>query len=160
MGYCTERASSTIPRLPKLIMQKSLVSKAVEPTNVQDILPGAFLEYGFSPGLPDGRHLRGALGSSLGPRGNPPLNLIANLLSVEDVLQSDLGFSPGDRFRPPRRPCNRAVTRSSANMELGGLPAINNPHVPISQRRRTAIAPIHSRTNLVDTELMDADSDF
>lgn len=160
MGYCTERASSTIPRLPKLIMQKSLVSKAVEPTNVQDILPGAFLEYGFSPGLPDGRHLRGALGSSLGPRGNPPLNLIANPLSVEDVLQSDLGFSPGDRFRPPRRPCNRAVTRSSANMELGGLPAINNPHVPISQRRRTAIAPIHSRTNLVDTELMDADSDF
>lgn len=160
MGYCTERASSTIPRLPKLIMQKSLVSKAVEPTNVQDILPGAFLEYGFSPGLPDGRHLRGALGSSLGPRGNPPLNLIANLLSVEDVLQSDLGFSPGDRFRPPQRPCNHAVTRSSANMELGGLPAINNPHVPISQRRRTAIAPIHSRTNLVDTELMDADSDF
>ncbi|XP_062929065.1 protein smoothened [Mobula hypostoma] len=160
MGYCTERASSTVPRLPKLTGQRSLVSKVEEPANVQDMLPGAFTEYGFSPGDHDERHFRGAHCSSSGHRGNPPLNLIVNPLSFEDKLQSGLGFSNGDRFRPPQRPCNRAVTRSSANVDLGGLPAINIPSVPTPQGRRSAIAPMHSRTNLVDTELMDADSDF
>uniref|UniRef100_UPI00398F703B protein smoothened n=1 Tax=Pristiophorus japonicus TaxID=55135 RepID=UPI00398F703B len=160
MGYCTERASSTVPRLPKLLGQKSLVCKAVEPADVQDILPGAFLEYGVNPGPHDGRFPRGVLSGSSGYRRNAPLNLIANPLAIEDVLQDELGFSHGDRFRPPQRPCNHAFPHSSANMELRGLPVINIPHVPRSQGRRTAIAPVHSRTNLVDTELMDADSDF
>uniref|UniRef100_A0A4W3JHJ9 Protein smoothened n=1 Tax=Callorhinchus milii TaxID=7868 RepID=A0A4W3JHJ9_CALMI len=160
MGYFTERASSTVPRLPKLPRQKSLVSRGIEPVHMEDILPGAFPEYVTNPGRHGGRFPKEMFNGSFECRRKSSLNLIANPLSVEEISQDEAGFVLGARFCPPQRPYNRVFPHSSTDLVPIRVPVVNVPYVNRPQGRRVGLAPVHSRTNLVDTELMDADSDF
>ncbi|NXY23460.1 SMO protein, partial [Atrichornis clamosus] len=123
-------APSSVPRLPRLPPQPCLVAFA------PDVLPPGQPEAALSGGPWDGRR-----------RANV-LHLISNPFCPEGgSLEEESPGPSGGRWQ-----------------HNGGLlwPPKPGPGAggPRTQGRRAALAPIHSRTNLVDAELLDADSDF
>ncbi|NXJ86348.1 SMO protein, partial [Trogon melanurus] len=129
-------APSSVPRLPRLPPQPCLV--AFTPDVLPGLPPGQ-PEAAFPGGLWDGRR-----------RANV-FHVISNPFCPESTSpeeESPPGPSSGHRQHnggllwPP---------------DPGTLPRAGGPR---TQGRRAALAPIHSRTNLVDAELLDADSDF
>ncbi|MGH0125661.1 UNVERIFIED_CONTAM: hypothetical protein FKN15_023940 [Acipenser sinensis] len=159
MGY--ERVSSAVPRLPRLPGQKSLVAKTWEPVSPEEVLPGSFPE--FRPTAPppyQERNSNAVFSVPSGYRRHTALNMIANPLSADSRLQEDPGCVNSGRFRPQLRQYNGSFCHSTGEVEPASLPNGNMSYVPRTQGRRAGLAPIHSRTNLMDSELMDADSDF
>ncbi|MGH0127857.1 UNVERIFIED_CONTAM: hypothetical protein FKN15_032526 [Acipenser sinensis] len=159
MGY--ERVSSAVPRLPRLPGQKSLVAKTWEPVSPEEVLPGSFPE--FRPTAPppyQERNSNAVFSVPSGYRRHTALNMIANPLSADSRLQEDPGCVNSGRFRPQLRQYNGSFCHSTGEEEPASLPNGNMSYVPRTQGRRAGLAPIHSRTNLMDAELMDADSDF
>ncbi|NWU98124.1 SMO protein, partial [Upupa epops] len=133
-GSTAPPAPSTIPHLPRLPPNPCLV--AFTP----DVLPG------FPPGRPEAAFAGGPWGSQ--HRANI-FHLINNPFCPESR-------SPEEEENPGP---------SSGHWQHNGgsfWPRDPPPHngVPRTQGRWPGLAPIHSRTNLVDAELLDADSDF
>ncbi|NXG63867.1 SMO protein, partial [Hemiprocne comata] len=124
-------ASSTVPHLPRLPPKPCLV------TFTPDVLPGLPPEATFARGPWDGHH-----------RANV-FHLISNPFCPESrSLEEE--ESPGP---------------SSGHWQHNGGPLGPPGLLPHgrgtrTQGHRATLAPIHSRTNLVDAELLDADSDF
>ncbi|NWT46798.1 SMO protein, partial [Chroicocephalus maculipennis] len=130
-GPAAPLAPSAVPRLPRLPPQPCLVAFA------PDVLPGLQPEAAFAGGPWDGRR-----------RANV-FHLISN------------PFCP-ERGSPEESPGPSSGHRQHNGGPLwppdpGTLPRGGGPR---TQGQRAGLAPIHSRTNLVDAELLDADSDF
>lgn len=130
-GPAAPLAPSAVPRLPRLPPQSCLVAFA------PDVLPGLQPEAAFAGGPWDGRR-----------RANV-FHLISN------------PFCP-ERGSPEESPGPSSGHRQHNGGPLwppdpGTLPRGGGPR---TQGQRAGLAPIHSRTNLVDAELLDADSDF
>ncbi|KAM7129208.1 protein smoothened [Ciconia maguari] len=134
-GPAAPLTPSAVPRLPRLPPQTCLVAFA------PDVLPGlppSQPEATFAGGLWDGRR-----------RANV-FHLISNPFCPESGSPEE--ESPGPSSG--RRQHNGGPLWPP---DPGTLPRGGGPR---TQGRRAGLAPIHSRTNLVDAELLDADSDF
>ncbi|KAG9280194.1 hypothetical protein AMEX_G2874 [Astyanax mexicanus] len=157
-----EFGASAVPRLPKLPGHRSLVANLFDRQRQQQqhhhhedtILPGSFPEYRPSCPVPyEDRYDRGLgyLPASQRCSGSrePPYSL-ANPLTLRDSHREARG-----QFQPPAWQSNGGFRHSGQGMTFStGAPTHR------SDGRRAVIAPIHSRTNLMEAELMDADSDF
>uniref|UniRef100_A0A4W5RPC2 Protein smoothened n=1 Tax=Hucho hucho TaxID=62062 RepID=A0A4W5RPC2_9TELE len=161
-GYCRrEFGTSTVPRLPKLPGHRSLVANLRQhQEEAGDFLPGSYPECRPSHPLPYQERYRGALGPSSSQRCRYP---DLNPLSLSD-LPEDLGLGP--RCRPQQPPPsfwqhNEAFRYSGEVVPMAGVSG-RTDHVGRSQggQRRAEWGQIHSRTNLMEAELMNADSDF
>ncbi|KAM4570076.1 protein smoothened [Odontesthes bonariensis] len=157
-----EFGRSSVPRLPKLPCNPSLVANLREqhrqPQNIEEeVLPGSY------PDFPPSRRL------SCEERCpymhcNSSQNRYSNSLHSNPLTRVDhpvdLGLGPRCRpsassWQPPGSslyPGEMALTDglSERMAHVARVPA----------GRRTGYGPIHSRTNLMEAELMDADSDF
>lgn len=151
-----EFGPSAVPRLPKLPAHRSLVANLWERQrqHEENVLPGAFTEFRPSCPIPYqekyGGH--GYVSSSQHSR-EPGFNL-ANSLNQYDGR---------GQFKQPAWQSNghNGVFRYSGQ-EMppsvgGGRTGFTTPR---SKVRDPPTAPVHSRTNLMEAELMDADSDF
>ncbi|XP_063997627.1 protein smoothened [Pogoniulus pusillus] len=127
-------APSAVPRLPRLPPQPCLVAFA------PDAIPGLPPEAAFSGG-PWGGHRRANV-----------FHLVSNPFCPENGSPEE--ESPGPSNRPQQ--CNGGLLwpPNHGPLPYGGGGGSR------TQARRAGLAPIHSRTNLMDTELLDADSDF
>ncbi|XP_019732627.1 protein smoothened [Hippocampus comes] len=135
-----EFGRSSVPRLPKLPSHPSLVANLREQQRRQqiledDVLPGSYPDFPPSPGdercrLPPFQSARSSSG-----RG------------VFSDRPEDLGLGPRC---PPGTSFYAHEGLSERMAHVARVPA----------GRRVAYGPIHSRTNLMEAELMDADSDF
>ncbi|NXU34132.1 SMO protein, partial [Drymodes brunneopygia] len=125
-------APSSIPRLPRLPPQPCLVAFA------PDVLPAVQPDATLPGGPWDGRR-----------RANV-FHVISNPFCPESMAMDE--ESPGaGRWQHNGGPLWPPKPRP------GPLPY---PGLPRTQGHRAGLAPIHSRTNLVDAELLDPDSDF
>uniref|UniRef100_A0A8C7MZ31 Protein smoothened n=1 Tax=Oncorhynchus kisutch TaxID=8019 RepID=A0A8C7MZ31_ONCKI len=155
-----EFGTSSVPRLPKLPGHRSLVANLRQHQEAEDVLPGSYPEFRPSHPLPYQERYGGALGASSSQRSRYP---DLNPLSLSD-LPEDLGLGPRCRPQPPPlsfwQP-NGAIHYSGEVAPMAGLSG-RTDHVGRSQggQRRAEWGQIHSRTNLMEAELMDADSDF
>lgn len=131
-GPAAPPAPSAVPRLPRLPPQPCLVAFA------PDVLPGLQPEAAFAGGPWDGRR-----------RANV-FHLISNPFCPESGSPEE--ESPGPSSGRWQRNGGPVWPPDSGILPHGGGPR--------TQGRRAGLAPIHSRTNLVDAELLDADSDF
>ncbi|XP_051975053.1 smoothened homolog isoform X2 [Xyrauchen texanus] len=153
---CREFGTSAVPRLPKLPGHRSLVTNLWEQRRQnqedQHVLPGAYPEFRPSCSLPYQERRYDGLGYLPSNSCNKPSNLpLANPLTLRDSMQHD-----SSRFQQSSWQPNggfRHLGQESCVID-GGRTAI----VPQADGRRGV--PIHSRTNLMEAELMDADSDF
>lgn len=156
VGYYSEQIASSVPRLPKLPGQKCLVSRDRKLESTEEVLPGSLPEYRVSAALCDRRFPAGTSEGFLDYKRHTTLNLTVN--PVAQHIES--GFVVGSRFRFPPGLQSGMFRHSTADVEPTFLPVGNLPYVPRTSGSRKEPAPIHSQTNLMDTELMDADSDF
>ncbi|XP_026877431.2 smoothened homolog [Electrophorus electricus] len=150
-----EFGPSAVPRLPKLPGQRRLVANLwAQQQQEENILPGSFPE--FRPSCPIPYQERyGMLGSlSSGQRCREPGFNLASPLTLSDSHREDRG-----QFLAPSWTANGAFRHSVKEMlsPPGGARTTLSPR---SDGRRAMIVPIHSRTNLIEAELMEADSDF
>lgn len=146
-----EFGRSSVPRLPKLPGHRSLVANLWEQQRQQqeeqDMLPGAFPEFRPSCPLPYQERYGG-----LGYSHNKPSSLpLANPPTLRDRMQDDLGGFQQSSWQP------NGVFRY-LGQEASAMDAGRTAVVPRADGRRGV--PIHSRTNLIEAELLDADSDF
>ncbi|XP_067247122.1 protein smoothened [Chanodichthys erythropterus] len=146
-----EFGSSAVPRLPKLPGHRSLVANLWEQQRQQqeeqDMLPGAFPEFRPSCPIPYQERYGG-----LGYLRNKPSGLpLANPLTLRDSVQDDSG-----RFQQSSWQTNGVFRQYG--QEASVMDAGRTAVVPRADGRRGV--PIHSRTNLMEAELLDADSDF
>ncbi|KAL6116799.1 smo [Pungitius sinensis] len=149
-----EFGRSSVPRLPKLPCHPSLVANLREHQRQQrapeeEVLPGSYPDTRPShsvsreqrrpyPSYQSGRHSYG--------RGHPP---------TYSDRPEDLGLGP--RCPPPAS----TWQPGGAETELAdGLPERLAHVARVPAGRRAGYGPVHSRTNLMEAELMDADSDF
>ncbi|NXX38101.1 SMO protein, partial [Tricholaema leucomelas] len=132
-GSAAPPAPSAVPRLPRLPPQPCLVAFA------PDAIPGLPPEATFSGG-PWGGHRRANV-----------FHLISNPFCPENGSPEE--ESPGPSNRPQQRNGGLLWPPNHGPLPYGGGGSR-------TQGRRAGLAPIHSRTNLMDTELLDADSDF
>ncbi|XP_037315713.2 protein smoothened [Pungitius pungitius] len=154
-----EFGRSSVPRLPKLPCHPSLVANLREHQRQQrapeeeeeeeEVLPGSYPDTRPShsvsreqrrpyPSYQSGRHSYG--------RGRPP---------AYSDRPEDLGLGP--RCPPPAS----TWQPGGAEAELAdGLPERLAHVARVPAGRRAGYGPVHSRTNLMEAELMDADSDF
>ncbi|XP_030643964.1 protein smoothened [Chanos chanos] len=151
-----EFGPSSVPRLPKLPGHKSLVAnlqkQQLQQQEEEDVLPGSFPEFRPSCPLPYQQRYGGLEYRTSGRRSqHPGFNLMPNPLVFRDGHHDD--------FQPPPWQYNRAL-RHSGEAGPTTVGSSRTAQGPCSEGRRTMVAPIHSRTNLMEAELMDADSDF
>ncbi|AWO98068.1 putative smoothened -like [Scophthalmus maximus] len=153
-----EFGRSSVPRLPKLPCHPSLVANLQEQQKLEEeVLPGACPDYQTShplsceercPYLPY-QSSRNSYGRSL----------LSNHLALND-LPEDLGLGPRC---PPSASTWQPSGSSHFPREMDRTDGLSDrlahvARVPVG--RRAGYGPIHSRTNLMEAELMDADSDF
>lgn len=159
-----EFGRSSVPRLPKLPCHPSLVANLQEQQRQQrrqqmleeDILPGCYPD--VQPSQPPReemfpylQHNRSWYSYNRG--------LLAEPLAHSD-LPEDLGMGPrcppAASTRQP--PGSSRYPRGTDRTEGMSLRMAHLARVPTG--RQAGYGPIHSRTNLMEAELMDADSDF
>lgn len=145
-----EFGPSAVPRLPKLPGHRSLVANLWEQRQQQeeqDMLPGAFPEFRPSCPLPYQDRYGG-----LGYLRNKPSSLpLANPLTLRDSMQGDSSHFQQTSWQP--KGVFRHLGQEASMMDVGRTAV-----VPWADGRRGV--QIHSRTNLMEAELLDADSDF
>ncbi|XP_053260673.1 smoothened homolog [Podarcis raffonei] len=167
--FAPQRLSS-VPRLPQLPKTKCFVASAREAQALNDVLaPRAYpawrpaalpQEDSFSRGPPPEHP--SALGCRRNSAALPPVNhpFCPDNGPVEEAGPgSGAWFFPGRRQPLPRGSFPQPPPRSVAPGPgfLSGTPR----RAPQAQGRRGELpAPMHSRTNLMDAELLDLDSDF
>lgn len=153
-----ELGPSAVPRLPKLPAHRSLVANLQERQRQQEenVLPGSFPEFRPSCPIPYlGRY--GGLGhvSSSQHSREPGFNL-ANPLMLNQ-------YEGRGQFKQTAWHSNGSTgvfIYSGQGMPStvgGGRTGFTTPR---SEGKKPINTPIHSRTNLMEAELMDADSDF
>lgn len=159
-----EFGRSSVPRLPKLPCHPSLVANLQEQQRQQqrrqqmleeDVLPGCYPDVQPSPPceetFPFPQHHRSWYSYNRG--------LLADPLTHSD-LPEDLGLGPrcppSASTRQP--PGSSRYPRETERTEGISLRMAHLARVPAG--RQAGYGPIHSRTNLMEAELMDADSDF
>ncbi|XP_054844328.1 smoothened homolog [Eublepharis macularius] len=151
---------SSVPRLPQLPRNKCLVSSPREPLN-EMLSSGAYpeLRSGTLPWEdPFSRGAREPLASS---RQSSALNCIHHPFCPDNGPADEAGRRNGARLFPvPQQQLQRnsyfqqpRPSAASASLFFGSSPYR-------SQTQGRGLPPIHSRTNLMDAELLDADSDF
>ncbi|XP_071386749.1 protein smoothened [Centroberyx affinis] len=140
-----EFGASSVPRLPKLPCHPSLVANLRDQQRQQqepeeDVLPGSYPD--FRPSQPLPREERCPYPSYQSSRNHQGLS----------DRPEDLGLGPRC---PPSVPSWHpgGYSRYPGQVDLSHM-----ARVPAG--RRAGFGPIHSRTNLMEAELMDADSDF
>ncbi|XP_029471308.1 smoothened homolog isoform X2 [Rhinatrema bivittatum] len=153
LDHFKHRASSAVPRLPKLPMHKCLVSRAREVPGLEDVLPGSYTEH-----APNGSP-QSAMDSVPCSRYKMS-NLCVEPISPEEASRGPSHHTASGRFLPPERYYNSMFRHSALDVEAGVLPAGPSPYCTRTQVKRPSLAPRHSRANLMDDGLMDADSDF
>ncbi|XP_075886338.1 protein smoothened [Nelusetta ayraudi] len=156
-----EFGRSSVPRLPKLPCHPSLVANLQEQQRQQqrrqqmleeDILPGCYPD--VQPSQPSEEMFPYPRSWYSYNRG-----LLADALAHSD-LPEDLGLGPrcppSASSRQPPGPSR--YSRETDRTEGMSLKMAHLARVPAG--RQAGYGPIHSRTNLMEAELMDADSDF
>ncbi|XP_074553785.1 protein smoothened [Halichoeres trimaculatus] len=149
-----EFGCSSVPRLPKLPNHPSLMANLREQQKLeQEVLPGSFPEIQPSSEerIPCQQYQR-----SWNDYGRTRLS---NPLTYDDPPE-DLGLGP--RCQPSAFSWQNSGSSSYAR-EMNHTEGLSErmahvARVPASWR--TGYGPVHSRTNLMEAELMDADSDF
>ncbi|XP_018421483.1 PREDICTED: smoothened homolog [Nanorana parkeri] len=148
------RASTAVPRLPKLPVKPNLVTRAVEPQEFEQALPGSYREYRRWPPITGGLYHMDNMDDHLGYKKYTHTNCISHPYSTDEL---PIAQQSGVQFIPhPRRD-------GIFQYSNGNLPSYATRHGPCNDRtqtRRAEIPPMHSRANLMDAELMDTDSDF
>lgn len=153
-----EFGASAVPRLPKLPAHRSLVANLWERQRQQEenVLPGSFPE--FRPSCPIPYQERyGGLGYV--SSNQPSRELGCNLSNPLTLSQ----YEGRGQLKQPAWQSNghNGVFRYSGyempSSVGGGRTGFTASR---SEGRKPVTAPIHSRTNLMEAELMDADSDF
>ncbi|KAM9705277.1 protein smoothened [Menidia menidia] len=157
-----EFGRSSVPRLPKLPCHPSLVANLHEQQRQlqsmeEEVLPGSF------PEVPPPNRLsceeRCSYRYCNGSQNRYSSGLQSRALTGADPPE-DLGLGPRCRpsassWQPP------GSTLYPGEMDFAGGMSERMAHVArVPVGRRTGYGPIHSRTNLMEAELMDADSDF
>ncbi|XP_028305671.1 protein smoothened [Gouania willdenowi] len=156
-----EFGRSSVPRLPKLPSHTTLMANLREQQKQQlkmeeeEALPGSYQE--FQPLQHPSNEERcpymqcQSMGSSYS-RG-----LVSNALSFTDDRPEDLGLQP--RSAALASTWQRSVYQGNVDLTDGLSDRMAQvARVPVG--RRAGYGPVHSRTNLMEAELMDADSDF
>ncbi|XP_019364887.1 PREDICTED: smoothened homolog, partial [Gavialis gangeticus] len=139
-GCCAPPASSSVPRLPQLPRQTCLVAGPRDSRLIEEtLLPSSYP----------------ALRPSFFPRDHQypgMLHLISNPFCPESRPQEELNLGHSSmRGCVAPQSCLGPMPSSASKLD---------PYGPRTQGRRSTFAAGHSRTNLVDAELLDADSDF
>ncbi|XP_078098787.1 protein smoothened [Sander vitreus] len=149
-----EFGRSSVPRLPKLPCHPSLVANLREQQRQQqkleeEVLPGSYPD--FQPSHPLSCEERCPYQPYQSSRNSYGRSLLSNPLTFNDRPE-DLGLGP--RCLPSASTWQpRGSSRYPGEMDLA--------HVArLPAGRRAGYGPVHSRTNLMEAELMDADSDF
>lgn len=157
-----EFGPSSVPRLPKLPCHPSLVANLrVQQRQQQDleedVLPGSYPDFRPSHPLPCDER-RPYLPYHSG-QNNHGLSLLSSPRTFSDRPE-DLGLGPRC---PPSAPSWQpgGSSRYPGEVDLPAGVSERLAHVArVPAGRRAGFGPIHSRTNLMEAELMDADSDF
>lgn len=153
-----EFGRSSVPRLPKLPCHPSLVANLQQRQQQKledNVLPGSFPD--FQPSHPLACEERCPYASCQNNQMGYGRGLLSDHMNFNDRPE-DLGLSPR---------CHGSSWQPSAPPQYGREFDHNNglserlAHVArVPAGRRAGYGPIHSRTNLMEAELMDADSDF
>ncbi|XP_046878942.1 smoothened homolog [Hypomesus transpacificus] len=155
-----EFGPSSVPRLPKLPGHRSLVANLWEQQQEvgADILPGSYPESRPSHPLPyQERYTSLAPYPSSRHSRNHDLALLSNPHALNDPPE-DLGLGPRCPVAHSRQPSSGYRYPGEVEPVGGGWGRAVYTMRP--QGRKARIDPIHSQTNLIEAELMDADSDF
>lgn len=157
-----EFGRSSVPRLPKLPCHPSLVANLQEQQRQQqkleeEVLPGSYPD--FQPSHPLSCEERSPYPQYQSSWNSYGRSLLSDRLTLND-LPEDLGLGPrclpsASTWRPS------GSSRYPREMDLTeGLSERMAHMARVPAGRRAGYGPIHSRTNLMEAELMDADSDF
>lgn len=161
-----EFGRSSVPRLPKLPCHPSLVANLQEQQRQQqrqqqkleeEVLPGSYPDFQPSHSLScEERSPYPQYQSSWNSYGR---SLLSDRLTLND-LPEDLGLGP--RCLPSASTWQPSgSSRYPREMDLTeGLSERMAHMARVPAGHRAGYGPIHSRTNLMEAELMDADSDF
>lgn len=152
-----EFGPSSVPRLPKLPGHRSLVANLWQQQEAEDVLPGSYPEFRPSHPLPYQERYGGLAPYPSSQRSRNP-ELTSNPLNLSD-LPEDLGLGPRCRPAPPQHPSWQPNGSFRYSREVEPMAGGSGSMVNVRSQGRRA-GPIHSRTNLMEAELMDADSDF
>ncbi|XP_076577792.1 protein smoothened [Chaetodon auriga] len=157
-----EFGRSSVPRLPKLPCHPSLVANLREQQRQQqkmeeEVLPGSYPD--FQPSHPLSCDERCAYPQYQSRWNSYGRNLLSDPLTLSDRPE-DLGLSP--RCVPSASTWQPSgSSRYPGEMDLTEGLSERLAHVArVPAGRRAGYGPVHSRTNLMEAELMDADSDF
>ncbi|XP_037616227.1 smoothened homolog [Sebastes umbrosus] len=153
-----EFGRSSVPRLPKLPSHPSLVANLREQQKLeQEVLPGSYPD--FQPSHPLSYEERCPYPPYQSSRNSYGRSLLSNPLTFNDRPE-DLGLGP--RCLPSASTWQPSgPSRYPGEMDLTDGLSERLAHVArVPAGRRAGYGPIHSRTNLMEAELMDADSDF
>ncbi|XP_042367605.1 smoothened homolog [Plectropomus leopardus] len=153
-----EFGRSSVPRLPKLPCHPSLVANLQEQQKLEEeVLPGSYPD--FQPSHPLSCKERCPYPPYQSSRDNYGRSLLSNPLNFSDRPE-DMGLGP--RCLPSASTWQPSgSSRYPAEMDLTDGLSERLAHVArVPTGRRAGYGPIHSRTNLMEAELMDADSDF
>ncbi|XP_061494000.1 protein smoothened [Rhineura floridana] len=165
--FAPQRLSS-VPRLPQLPKTKCFVSSPRESQALNNILsPRAYPEWrpGTRPQEDPFSEINRDLHPALGCRRNSTLNPISHPFCPDNGPQEEGGpgssawLYPGHQQALPHGAHFQLPSRgvAPASVFLGSTPY----WAPQAQGgRRGGLPPIHSRTNLMDAEVLDMDSDF
>lgn len=156
-----EFGRSSVPRLPKLPSHPSLVANLREQQRLQqkmeeEVLPGSYPE--FQPSYPL---------SCEEKRPYPPYQSNWNSYGRSRCSNPILNDRPEDLGLSPCCPPSTSTWQHSGSSRYPGEVDLTNglsermAHLArVPAGRRASYGPIHSRTSLMEAELMDADSDF
>lgn len=157
-----EFGHSSVPRLPKLPCHPSLVANLQEQQRQQqkleeEVLPGSFPD--IQPSHPLSCRERCPYPQYQSSRNSYGRRQLSNPLTSSDRPE-DLGIGP--RCVPSASTWQPSgPSRYLGEMNLTEGLSERLAHVARVPAGRTAgYGPVHSRTNLMEAELMDADSDF
>ncbi|KAM9311774.1 protein smoothened [Gastrophryne carolinensis] len=142
------RASTAVPRLPKLPAKSGLVTRTAEPQDFEETLPGLYREYRRWPPL---NHVD----DHCGYKRYTHTSFISHPFATEGLPLTEQ--NSGGQFIPHPR---RDGIFQYAN---GNIPSYSMRQGLCNDRTQTKgaeLPPMHSRANLMDAELMDTDSDF
>ncbi|CAM5083877.1 unnamed protein product [Natator depressus] len=161
VGYFTPQARSAVPRLPKLPRQKCLVSNPRESQLGEEVPPlGSYPGLGLSVSQHEGLFPQGPRDKPARSRKHDAFHLISNPFCPETGPQEDLALEGSVRCFLAHQQYNSSFRPPAAGLDPSALPGGSVPCGPRTHGRRAGFAPLHSQTNLMDAELLDADSDF
>ncbi|XP_062990568.1 LOW QUALITY PROTEIN: protein smoothened [Elgaria multicarinata webbii] len=159
--------ASSVPRLPQLPKAKRFVASSRESQALNDVLsPRPYPEWRPGALQQEDPFPRNPREPPVGYRRSSVLNLISHPFCPDNGPQDEPGPGTGAWLFPGQRQQlhgdggllqRPSRSAASASVFLGSSP-YRAPQAP--GRRGGGLPPIHSRTNLMDAELLDLDSDF